>query len=875
MKDLEQAVDRIVHLIRHEEDRKVVFLTGSGISLPVVPSASELVDLFLAEMGPSGAQVRARIASYSASDRYQEAAEELKQRRGERSLSAAVRKAVLRAIDPSRAAELSDPESITHSDWILSPAQERLGKLAAKIPRQQLGAIVTTNFDPLTEAALERNNVRTATLATPGNQALPMDSVYGSLPVVHLHGYWASTATLSTSMHLNTERPQIERMITRLLDNAALIVIGYGGWEDSFTRTLVRMLGDGYMSSLESEIIWLQYSGPDSVAGHPILAKIQGEPGVNLYFNVDAVSLLDGVLDQLETLDRKHKTAFPGWDIPPLSFGTPTHQDLVSYFHGAHPNWSVSAMMPRLSNSRSSFTKLLKLAAGNCDGLLLLSAPAGEGKTTVLQQCAIDFASQDAAATVLFRRPGAPTITTEWISHIRTASTLTIVCADDADLTLDEIYAALRDEKGTPAGRIIWVLAAHSTYAGSSSAKRLLALVQSEVVEFGTMQSDDARQLSELWTSQDSMPPAVAGRPPESIASSLMEDSNGLNQEVSLFGAILSLWRGDGLMDRVSELLNKLRKLKVAGVDFRQLLAAVAITQHAWRDTSGAPEGLSLAVFGRLANVEHADVTRIVVRPLGREVGLSQIGDKVFVRHPAIAEAIFELVRNSGELGAMSREISRQGAILRFNPEHGSVESRAAYRLARKLQGDSAIEAAKGALDGASSYLEPRVTLLAALRENGHHEQAGEYATNLEIHLREYADYSRAARGFYVEWSVVEAAQSHLDVALRLAIRSVSDDINALLNGKQLEYGLTCVRNYAEKLSMARRAGAFELREAATSALRLLPDYLHAKAVPDHVPKQAPDAVINNFRLAADSFMGSQPIRFQRMAHVLDPRINR
>lgn len=213
--DTEQAIDRIVHLISNEEDRKVVFLTGSGISRPVVASTEQLTDLFLEELGPSSGQVRTRISSYSISDKYQAAAQELKQRRGERSLSAAVKKAVLKALDEDRRDEIKDLEHISPNDWNLPPAQRLLGELAAKIPRQQLGAVITTNFDPLTEAAFERNDVRNATLATPGNQAFPIDSVYGVVPIVHLHGYWVSTATLSTSMHLNNERPQIERMIWR------------------------------------------------------------------------------------------------------------------------------------------------------------------------------------------------------------------------------------------------------------------------------------------------------------------------------------------------------------------------------------------------------------------------------------------------------------------------------------------------------------------------------------------------------------------------------------------------------------------------------------------------------------------------------------
>lgn len=628
------------------------------------------------------------------------------------------------------------------------------------------------------------------------------------------------------------------------------------------------MLNEGYMSSLESEILWLQHSGPETIAGHSLLNKIQGEPGVNIYCGIDAEDLLTGVLRSLESLRREHRVTYPGWDIPPSAFKDPPRQILVSYFNGAHPTLDVSNFMPRLSNSAETLRHLNNLFENRNDAILLLSSSAGEGKTTALQQAAIDFYSVNPLATVLIRRPGAPSISLEWIKHIREENEMTILFIDDADLTLDEIFYVLNDEKNESNGRIIWVLATHTSYARSQFAVRLLTLRDSYVLDFDALNHSDALALSKLWTNLEMLPPSLNGKSPEKISDILLGESDRITQGASLFGSLLDHWQGDGLVGRVKELLDKLSNLAVSGVNFRYLLAAVAVTQHAWHSQQGPAEGLSLAAFGRLANVKYADVTKIIIRPLGKEVGLSQIGDKVFVRHQAIAKAIFEIFSDSKELDELCKDIARQGAALRFDQDYAEPDSHAAYRLPRRLHGGAALEAAKGAVEGANNYLEPRVTLLASLRENNRAEMAADYAKNLEDHLHEYDDYARTARGFYVEWSMVEAAQGHIETAALIALRSLSDSIDSNPKGKQIEYALGCVRNFARRLAYIKRSGAEDLANAADSLLQFLPSYLDKNGVrPDSSPSQKM-VVVTAFLKASQAFAGNQTLHFKRLSDI-------
>lgn len=871
MADLEQAVDRLAFTIQEEQDRRVIFLTGSGISLPGVPSTSEMVEYFLDELGDSAKFFRTTLSTMSAQDQYQACSLELKQRRGERRLAAAIRKGVLRAAQPHVDPATFGADAGRPENWNLPEAQNLLGLLCSRIPAQQLAGVVTTNFDPLTEVAFTKHNVHTTTVATPGNTAFNIESLYGTLPVIHLHGYWESTATLSTAVHLNSERPQIEKMITRLLDNAVLVVIGYGGWEDSFTRALLSMLEQGYMSSLQTEILWLQYDGPEAVIAHPILSKINGSAGVNVYSHIDAVSFLSGVNDRLELLRRKSKSSFMGWSTPPDGqLATATAAELKNYFNGANPTWETASSVPMLSNAQNAQTLIEEACLSGESRIVMVASPAGEGRTTALRQLAIWKSTQDTDAVVYYRNAGAPRVTSELIGAWRRGSALTVVFVDDADLILEEIgQSIIIDEPDL--GRVIWVLALHTSYVYSSAARQLMSLssvVKAEIIEFVPFDSNDARLLAGTWIEHDLLPQDFAGKSELEVADVIQTfgDESGGN---SLFGSVLNLWSGDGLTDRVDDLLKKLSKLSISGVSYEYLLRAVAVVQFAWTRDNAHEGGMSLNALGRIANVTNSDVARIVVEPLGREVGISQIGNMVYLRHPAIAKAVVALLDGRHELGQLVRDIARQGSIMRFSNNYESSDYRAMYRLSGRLDGQNAISAALGAVEGDASKLEPRVTLISTYRQNHMKDKAHDYAKVLEQHLDEYSDQSAAQRGFYVEWSVVESRLGHLERAMELALIALSDQLRGFLKQDQLKYAVGNIRSYTDRLSLINRRGAVELRQACEIILDCLPDggkfnHRHRSGT----SSKNPIDVAVGFEIAAKAF-ASDGQTFRKIQHVL------
>lgn len=821
---IEQAIDRLAFALKDEEDRKVVFLTGSGISMPQVPSTGDMVTFFLKELGSSAAQLDTKLTGLTPAQKYQLASHELKQRRGDRGLAAAIRKGVLKALKDDTLSGVIDAGTIRHEDWNIPSAQRLLGELISKIPPQQLGAIITTNFDSLTEVACTLNNVNVVTLAVPGTTAFPIEGLFGALPVVHLHGYWDKSATLSTTAQLQADRPDIERMISRVLDKSILVVLGYGGWDDSFTRSLTRMIRDGRLSSLETEIMWLQYEGPESIQSHSVLRKIEGSAGVNIYCEIKADEFLQGVLREVSIVNRRARKTFLGWATPPTEeLPNPAKAELLNYVQGAQPSWVTASKMPVLRNTENAYQTLKDEIMSATPHMIVLAAPAGEGKSTALRQIALKASEDFPEAEILYRNAGAPQVTAEWVNFLKSENPLTLVFVDDGDLVANQIVRAREKESDQENGKVVWVVAMHTTYLHSGPIRRLLAAEDPRLVEFSSFEDTDANALAGAWLDAEILPAEYRDQTSTDIAK-MIEDAAESTQGRSLFGSILHLWSGDDLVDRVSDLLTKVAGLSISGVSFKHLLSAVAVTQVAWDLEGELGDGLSLAALGELARITHQDVLRMVVEPLGREVGISQVGDRVYVRHPSIAEAIYDLLDEHDELDEVVREVSRKGATMRYSGKYSKSDSKSAYRLARRLEGPEAIAASFGAIEGAGNKLEPRVTAIATLRENEELEKASRYAHRLSEDLSPYSDKLQVVRGFYVEWSVVESRLGHLDRAVELAVTAISDQVAGFLPLDNLQYGLINILTPTSKLELVNRPGAAELNGLCAQILSRLPD---------------------------------------------------
>src|SRR5207253_4932818 len=117
-------------------------------------------------------------------------------------------------------------------------------------------SILTTNFDPLIEVAIQRaggHYFRTM-LHSDGNIS---QTEGNGCHVIHLHGYWHGCDTLHTTRQLSHPRPHLKDSLTHLLRNKLVVVCAYGAWDDAFTEALMDVVRD---DTAYPEVIWTFYS---------------------------------------------------------------------------------------------------------------------------------------------------------------------------------------------------------------------------------------------------------------------------------------------------------------------------------------------------------------------------------------------------------------------------------------------------------------------------------------------------------------------------------------------------------------------------------------------------------------------------------------
>lgn len=121
-----------------------------------------------------------------------------------------------------------------------SAAHKAIAKLVAA---GFLRVIITTNFDKLTEKALEEEGVAPTVIST-------TDQLTGALPLVHsgatvikLHGDYLDTRIKNTATELATYDPEVNKLLDRVLDEYGLIVCGWSGeWDTALRQAIERCL---------------------------------------------------------------------------------------------------------------------------------------------------------------------------------------------------------------------------------------------------------------------------------------------------------------------------------------------------------------------------------------------------------------------------------------------------------------------------------------------------------------------------------------------------------------------------------------------------------------------------------------------------------
>lgn len=146
----------------------------------------------------------------------------------------------------------SNIDSTTGKSYI-PPSVKGLAKI---IEIGKVKTILTTNFDTLIEEELENIGVNYNSVSIVSDSSI-LNNSNDLVTIVHLHGKWDEGDTMHTQSQLNNNREKIQNSIRRILSNDNVYVMAYGGWEDSFTRTLASIVHD---NDSNYELSWCFYS---------------------------------------------------------------------------------------------------------------------------------------------------------------------------------------------------------------------------------------------------------------------------------------------------------------------------------------------------------------------------------------------------------------------------------------------------------------------------------------------------------------------------------------------------------------------------------------------------------------------------------------
>lgn len=295
-----------------KSQRPVVFLVGSALSAPTsaeqpgVPNVAGVVELIRKEFSGSTLAELDAITG-PASNPYQEAFSFLLARRGQNTVNDVIKAAVWKARSKLGASTEYQPSSATdedtckqfdaeHASWSLTPGTRALGQLLAGKPKTFGLFALTTNFDPLIEASIRTSggNAYRTVLHRDGNIGQTEAS---GCHVIHLHGYWYGTETLHTPRQITQERPRLKASLAHVLKGKTLVVMGYGGWDDVFTRTILELLED---DKANIEVIWTLFGDESSIS--PTLRASLG-PGIDrgvvtIYHEIDCHTFLPTLADR-------------------------------------------------------------------------------------------------------------------------------------------------------------------------------------------------------------------------------------------------------------------------------------------------------------------------------------------------------------------------------------------------------------------------------------------------------------------------------------------------------------------------------------------------------------------------------------------------
>ncbi|MEU9349004.1 SIR2 family protein [Streptomyces sp. NPDC048278] len=166
--------------------------------------------------------------------------------------------------------------------------------IAQLVTRGSIRVILTTNFDRLTERALQEAGISPQVVHRPEQFDAMQPLAHSQVTVIKLHGDYADLEQRNTVDELEAYPQAQQRVLERVLDEYGLIVCG---WSADWDAALVRAV-EGTRSR-RYPMFWSQYGSLGSAA-----RRLTARHGAAVIEGMDADELFTGLVRRVEALDH-------------------------------------------------------------------------------------------------------------------------------------------------------------------------------------------------------------------------------------------------------------------------------------------------------------------------------------------------------------------------------------------------------------------------------------------------------------------------------------------------------------------------------------------------------------------------------------------
>lgn len=342
-------------------------------------------------------------------------------------------------------------------------------------------------------------------------------------------------------------------------------------------------------------------------------------------------------------------------------------EDAVSYFNGEEPKlkYVVSQSIPRRKAVEKIKDRISEAASERRMHVTLLIGPGGEGKSTILQQVAVDLTDHYPGIHVIWQQKVNVPLDKSLIQQLLGEPDSFVIICDNAAFIAQEVYETARRLSDKPRINVQFLLSSQTTEWQWNNAPperewlRTFGKTKFFSLPVNKLELADAQRIVEKWNEAGPEGLGVlaqipeADRPQHLVNLAYEEEINNPN-EGPLLGAILLARKDDAILQGfVENILARLKTYQLPGdrtlrdvfayiavlhADMAALRADIAKARPNEHRIFPKPVTLSKPILARLLSCSPKFLEEEIIAPLADEAAVSRSEYFVLVRHRRIAE---------------------------------------------------------------------------------------------------------------------------------------------------------------------------------------------------------------------------------------------